>query len=411
MSKNQFASVLKGKNNIIAEFKRYSPSKGRLTYKSPAYFVKEYECYANAVSIITNSEYFQGCIKDLREARKVTAMPLLRKDFITKKSQVYESYINGANAVLLIASIVDEKNLQYLLNYTMELGMDALVEVHTKPELDKVLKINAPVIGINNRDLNTMKVDLSITKELLPHIPRDRIVVSESGYHNINDIKSVNANAFLVGSSLVTASSPSEKLQDLVLPKLKICGVTNEQDSLEAEAADFVGFNFYKGSPRYITPEKARNIISKLSNSCSTVGIFVNEEKNKIMKIASDTGLDYLQFHGEETADFCNNFSLPVIKGVRVKDNLPSLKDYNVYAFLFDKYKSILYGGTGEKFNHDLLKGFKSKVFLAGGLDENLDTDYKPYCFDVCSGVEKQEGIKDHNKIKELIEKVKNYES
>ena len=194
-------------------------------------------------------------------------------------------------------------------------------------------------------------------------------------------------------------------------PKVKICGITNLEDAYNAVryGADFLGFNFYEKSPRYIKPENAKKIINKLSNNVAIIGVFVNENIEKVKEIAK-IGLDMLQFHGDESQEYCSSFSLPVIKAFHIGKELPDISKYNVFAYIFDTFDKNLYGGTGRAFNMGILKKNNGKIFISGGLNnENVKEAIKlePYCIDVCSGVEKEKGIKDKEKMRKFIQMVK----
>ncbi|TAL22484.1 MAG: phosphoribosylanthranilate isomerase [Nitrospirae bacterium] len=200
--------------------------------------------------------------------------------------------------------------------------------------------------------------------------------------------------------------------------KVKICGTTNLEDALAAVdyGADALGFVFFKKSPRYISPAKAKAIIKKLPPFISTVGVFVNEDKIIVEKIADQTGINTIQLHGDEPPKTCK-LSRPVIKAIRVEslENLAVLSNYKdkVSAFLLDTYTTEEYGGTGKIFNWDIAVEAKQlgRVILAGGLTpENIEQAIRrvhPYAVDVSSGVEAVKGKKDHLKMKLFIERAK----
>jgi len=201
--------------------------------------------------------------------------------------------------------------------------------------------------------------------------------------------------------------------------KIKICGITNIDDALHAVelGADALGFNFYKKSPRYISPEKASEIIAQLPPFVVPVGIFVNEREEKIRDIQFTTGIKILQLHGDERPEFCARFGFGsrVIKAFQVKDreSLKHMVQYRVSAFLLDSYRESLRGGTGVAFDWHLAVVAKTfgRVILAGGLTpENVAEAVKlvqPYAVDVAGGVENGKGIKDHAKIKKFIVEVR----
>jgi indole-3-glycerol phosphate synthase len=217
------AAALKGSSlRLIAEVKRASPSRGVLRANLNAVRLAETyaRCGAAAISVLTESHYFRGSGEDLVAIRrKLPNIPLLRKDFILKPYQIYESRAWGADALLLIVAILDDSKLKELLSLSHELGMQCLVEVHNEDELKRALACDAKIIGINNRNLDTMAVDLNVTKKLRPLIPPDRLVVSESGIKGRSEIqrlRELGVNAVLIGEALVTASDVAAKIKELL---------------------------------------------------------------------------------------------------------------------------------------------------------------------------------------------------
>jgi indole-3-glycerol phosphate synthase len=173
---------------------------------------------AAAISVLTESKYFQGSIEHLAEVREKVNIPLLRKDFIFDAYQVYESCAYGADALLLIVAILGQEQLDELSTLSHELGLDCLVEVHNESEVEKALRSGARIIGINNRDLKTFQVDIGTTERVRPLIPEDRIVVSESGINSRQDIdylKSWGIDAALVGEALLTSDDIAVKMREL----------------------------------------------------------------------------------------------------------------------------------------------------------------------------------------------------
>ncbi|GAJ08762.1 unnamed protein product, partial [marine sediment metagenome] len=207
-----FASALRGESvQLIAEVKKASPSRGVIRSDfNPTEIAQTYANNgASAISVLTESRYFQGSLNHLKGIRETLGnrLPLLRKDFLYDPYQIYESRAYGADSLLLIVAILRPEKLQELLRLSHELDMSCLVEVHNKIELEIALNSGARVIGINNRDLGTFDVDLTTTKRLRPLIPRDRIVVSESGIKNRDDMEKLKrwgVDAVLIGESLLS---------------------------------------------------------------------------------------------------------------------------------------------------------------------------------------------------------------
>jgi indole-3-glycerol phosphate synthase len=217
-----FASSLRGDGiKLIAEVKKASPSKGILRpYFDPMALAKTYaENGAAAISVLTDAEYFQGSPEHLAAIREIVSLPLLRKDFIYDEYQIYESAAYGADALLLIVAILEPKQLGKMITISRSLGLGCLVEVHNEDELTIALDSGAEIIGINNRNLNTFEVDLNTTQRLLPFVPEDKIVVSESGINQRDDIRKLKAwgvDAVLVGEALVTARNIPNKIKELM---------------------------------------------------------------------------------------------------------------------------------------------------------------------------------------------------
>lgn len=207
-----------GRNNVIAEFKRRSPSKGEIrSGADPAATAKAYESAgAAAVSVLTEEDYFDGSLDDLRAIRQAISIPVLRKDFIFEEYQVYESAAAGADALLLIVAALDDETLGRLRRITEdELGMDALVEVHSREEMERAVASGAHLIGVNNRDLGTFSVSLDKSAELAGFAPRDAILVSESGLapDDVRKLRTVGYKGFLVGETLMRADDPKTCLR------------------------------------------------------------------------------------------------------------------------------------------------------------------------------------------------------
>lgn len=218
----QQALQVAGRVNIIAEFKRASPSKGAIRAgASIAETVRAYERGgAAALSVLTEEDFFGGSLADLREAKMTTLLPVLRKDFVFDEYQVFESAAAGADALLLIVAALVDETLAELLRLTEEeLGMDALVEVHTREELRRALDAGARIVGVNNRDLRTFEVSLETSIELAGLAPEGTLLVSESGLRVASDVERLRAHgfqAFLVGETLMRAADPEAALRQLM---------------------------------------------------------------------------------------------------------------------------------------------------------------------------------------------------
>ncbi len=209
-----------GESAVIAEIKKASPSKGILRENFvPAEIAKSYAAAGAAcLSVLTDIDFFQGCDAYLQQAREACDLPVIRKDFIIDPYQVVEARVMGADCILLIVACLEDDQMQALCSLATELGLDVLVEVHDAEELQRALKLNIPLLGINNRNLRTFETSLNTTIELLDQIPENRIVVTESGIHTKEDVELMRqhqVNTFLVGEAFMREQEPGEKLKSL----------------------------------------------------------------------------------------------------------------------------------------------------------------------------------------------------
>ncbi len=209
-----------GRPAIIAEIKKASPSKGLIRENfDPVAIAQSYaQAGAACLSVLTDAQYFQGHETYLQAARAACGLPVIRKDFIIDPYQVYEARAIGADCILLIVSALDDAQLADLYAHATGLGMDVLIEVHDGTELERALRLNAPLIGINNRNLRTFQTSLNTTLDLLPNVPSDVLLVTESGIHTPADVQLMrehNVNAFLVGEAFMRAADPGTQLRNL----------------------------------------------------------------------------------------------------------------------------------------------------------------------------------------------------
>lgn len=220
-----FARAISGRGNhrvnLIAEIKKRSPVKGVLIedLKADVLAGQYEESGASAISVITEENYFSGNPGYLGEAKKAAKIPVLRKDFLLDEYHIYESRYIGADAILLIAAILDVSPLADFISLSSELGMPSLVEVHDERELEKALKAGAEITGINNRDLTTFIVDINTTLRIIKEVPHGKVIVSESGINTRDDVRMLGAagvHAILVGESIVTSGDAGRKIKELL---------------------------------------------------------------------------------------------------------------------------------------------------------------------------------------------------
>jgi indole-3-glycerol phosphate synthase len=214
------ARVAAAEPAVIAEVKKASPSKGiiRADFR-PAEIAASYQAGgASCLSVLTDVDFFQGADSYLQQARAACELPVLRKDFTVDPYQVIEARAIGADAILLIVAALDNDQMRELAATAGEVGLDVLVEVHDRAELDRALELATPLIGINNRDLHSFETRLETTVELLPYIPADRLVITESGIHTAEDVALMRNHqvfGFLVGEAFMRAPEPGEKLREM----------------------------------------------------------------------------------------------------------------------------------------------------------------------------------------------------
>jgi indole-3-glycerol phosphate synthase len=211
----------KGHINLIAEIKKTSPSKGIIRGDfNPLKIALTYQASgASALSVLTDERFFDGKLEYLKMIKERVTIPLLRKDFIIDEYQVYESALNGADAILLIAHILTQEELNRYFSIAKELGMDVLVEVHNEEEVEKAVNSSASIIGINNRDFSNFEVDINKTQRLIRLIPENKIIVSESGiesYEQVMFLKSLGVSAVLIGETFMRADNIAEKVRELM---------------------------------------------------------------------------------------------------------------------------------------------------------------------------------------------------
>lgn len=210
-----------GRMNLIAEIKKASPSQGLIRDDFDVRdLARTYaENGADAISVLTEDKYFLGKPRYLREVSEEVQLPVLAKDFIIDEMQIYEAFSNGASAILLIVAILDDKQMKDLIQTAAGLDMDCLVEVHGEPDLDRALEAQAEIIGINHRDLHTLAVDMTTSERLIPRIPKDTVIVAESGIKSHDEIvklKERGVHAVLIGETFLRERDVGKKIQEIM---------------------------------------------------------------------------------------------------------------------------------------------------------------------------------------------------
>ena len=419
-SDRDFVGGLRGKTAFILECKKASPSKGLIRNDfSPSAIAKVYGKYASAISVLTDEKYFQGDFAFLPQVRKEVSVPVLCKDFIIDPYQIYLARHHQADAVLLMLSVLNDEQYRELAAVAKSLNMGILTEAISEEEINRAIALGAEVIGINNRDLRDLKIDLNRTRELAPLVPKDRVVICESGIYHHAQVKELAhyANGFLVGSSLMEETDLDMACRKLILGQNKVCGLTRAEDAKTAYAAGavFGGLIFVEGSPRHVSVAQARAITE--AAPLNFVGVFRNESKEMIQSLVETLQLSAVQLHGDETESYIKKLrslipGCQIWKAVAVTDVLPDL-NFTADRLLLDSKVGNQSGGTGHVFDWSLLADLpKEKLMLAGGINpENIPEAIKVGCLgvDLNSGVESAPGIKDANKIQRAFTALRIY--
>jgi indole-3-glycerol phosphate synthase/phosphoribosylanthranilate isomerase len=365
----------------IAEVKRRSPSAGDLRPEAdPARLAAEFErAGAAAVSVLVD-ERFGGTTADLAAARSASRLPLLAKGFFSTTDELAELRRLGADAVLLLLRDLDDACVRDLLARAAELGLDTLVEAHDAAELERAIELDAPVIGINARDLGTFEIDRRAQLALVAQAPHDRVIVAESGISSRAqgaEAELAGADAVLVGSALMRAPDPAAKLNDLISrPLVKVCGLTRDEDvAVAAEAgADLAGFVLARETPR-----RAPSVLP-VPETMLSVAVHVGE-------IGEEA--DLVQLYAREN-------------GHRARDGV-LLRDGREVARVVDRPWQEEDPGHLER-----ARAENGRVVLAGGLSpENVQAAIaavRPWAVDASSSLETEPGIKDHARVRAYVE-------
>ena len=444
--------------NFICEVKKASPSKGIIAEHFPYLDIaKEYEVAgAAAISVLTEPDFFKGDKKYLQEIASTVKIPVLRKDFIIDEYQIYQAKVWGASAILLICACLDVPTLTKFRELADSLGLSSLVEAHDEHEVQMAIDCGARIIGVNNRNLKDFTVDVQNSVRLRNLVEDDVIFVSESGLETPEDIQVLrdnNIGVALMGETFMRSPNKVEKLAYLYgstyyTPKVKMCGISKVETipAIVEAKPDYMGLVFAP-SKRQVTVEQAKTLVDELhkqyektygkvtvpmntdtaqdsqdsqdrqefvqGNSnfekIKTVGVFVNETIENLLKIAEEVNLDVIQLHGDEDESFIQTLkeqsNVEIWKAVQVRSAADAEKwiDSCADMLLFDAYHKDERGGTGEVFDWSSLDEFERPFMLAGGIDSTnvarAIRTVRPYGIDISSGIE-TEGVKDNEKIK-----------
>ncbi|AJI54272.1 bifunctional indole-3-glycerol-phosphate synthase TrpC/phosphoribosylanthranilate isomerase TrpF [Francisella philomiragia] len=404
---------------FILECKKGSPSKGVIRKKFDLNEIAAvYKNYANVISVLTDEEFFMGSFANLEIVRKQVTQPILCKDFIIDEYQIYLARHYQADAVLLMLSVLDDNEYKKLAKVANRLGMGILTEVSNEEELQRAIKLKAKVIGINNRNLRDLSIDLNTTRLLAPKIPKGTIIISESGIYKNQEIRDLRnyVNGFLIGSSIMSERNLELAVRKLVYGFNKVCGLTSVENAQKAYNAGAVygGFIFVEKSPRYVDFAMAKQIAKKVR--LNYVGVFANASIEDVVSAAYGLKLSAVQLHGDENQEYIDALksklhrNCQIWKAYGIDKTVPEFFD-NVDYHLLDAQVDGKSGGTGKAFDWGLIKD-KKNIILAGGLNaKNIAKAIELKCsaYDINSGVESEPGQKDQQKLKEVFEVIRDY--
>lgn len=418
-SQRSFYDALRGtRTAFILECKKASPSKGVIRDDfDPARIANVYKHYASAISVLTDEKYFQGSFDFLPIVSGIAPQPILCKDFIIDAYQIYLARFYQADACLLMLSVLDDEQYRQLAAVAHSLNMGVLTEVSNEEELERAIALKAKVVGINNRDLRDLSIDLNRTRQLAPRLGHDVTVISESGINTNAQVRDLShfANGFLIGSAMMAYDDLNAAVRRVLLGENKVCGLTRPQDAQAAYEAGAIygGLIFVPTSPRAVNDAQAREVMN--GAPLAYVGVFRNTPTAEVVERATTLQLKAVQLHGSEDQAYIDALraelpaSVQIWKALSVADTLPSRDLNHVDKYVFDNGQ----GGSGQRFDWALLQGQDlSNVILAGGLSaDNCVEAAKSGCvgLDFNSGVESQPGIKDASKLASAFQTLRAY--
>ncbi|WP_051202183.1 bifunctional indole-3-glycerol-phosphate synthase TrpC/phosphoribosylanthranilate isomerase TrpF [Ferrimonas senticii] len=391
---------------FILECKKASPSKGLIRAEfNPVAIARSYQTYAAAISVLTDEQFFQGQFEYLKQVAAAVSVPVLCKDFIIDARQLRLARHLGADAALLMLSVLPDALYLELAAEAQILGLDILTEVSNREEMHRAIALGAKIIGINNRDLRDLSVDLTTTEALAPLVPNGTLLISESGIYHHQQVRQLSplVNGFLVGSSLTEQANIDLACRQLIYGNNKVCGLTRVEDAQAVAAAGsrYGGLIFADKSPRKVNLEQARQLVD--GSNLDFVGVFVDAEPSTVIYVANQLQLHAVQLHGSEDDEYIDqlrpHLHSQIWKAVKPdRSNLVTSAD----RLLFDSAQAGQFGGTGQPFDWSTLPAERQQILLAGGLGpDNIDAAIAVGCFglDLNSGVEQAPGVKDPHKL------------
>jgi indole-3-glycerol phosphate synthase/phosphoribosylanthranilate isomerase len=407
-TRQRLADVLgKSGARFILEIKKASPSVGAIRPDADcAALARGYAGVADALSVLCDHAYFGGSLDDLRAARTEFDGPILAKDFFIDPRQVAEARIAGADAALVMLSLLNDELALQIIDEARRFGMDCLVEVHDEAQMSRALALGAPLIGINNRDLRDLSIDLGVTERLAPMAP-GRILVSESGIGSRTDVERLSplVDGFLIGSSLMRAAEPAQAARELMFGRTKLCGLNCGADIRAARPAAFAGFVFVPGSPRHVTVHEAAPLAGLVRRlGMRSVGIFRDTPLRTLSDIATLMNLDAVQLHGHEDVEYVRGLRRelpgPCEIWTAISVGREELAGRGGDRLVFDNAA----GGSGRSFDWSLVKQHPGlpRALVAGGIgpaNARAARALGAYALDVGSALDSRPGRKSPEKM------------
>lgn len=407
--------------SFILECKKASPSKGLIRADfNPVSLAQTYRRYAAAISVLTEPDFFAGDFSYLAAVSAAVDIPVLCKDFIVSEAHVVLARHYGADAILLMLSVLSDDDYRELSAVAARYNMDVLTEVATEQELQRAIALNAQIIGINNRNLHDLSIDPQRSIVMSQQVPSGTLIVAESGYSDHQAVRAAApfVDGFLIGSALSQQQNVDQACRELIYGEHKICGLTQPADAtvVRAAGAAYAGLIFVGYSPRCVTREQAQAIIAA-EPALQFVGVFADQPLAEVASIAQQLNLAVVQLHGQEDFDYLDQLRKALPSGTRIwkaigVDEPLLLPDLEVDAFLLDNR----FGGSGQPFDWQLLNGLtepqRQQCVLAGGLQlSNLAEAQRTGVarLDVNSGVEYAKGRKDAGKIITFFQAIRAY--
>ena len=397
---------------FILEIKKASPSQGRIRPGAdPAKLARGYAGVADALSVLTDGAYFGGSLDDLAAARAAFDGPILAKDFFIDPRQVVEARLAGGDAVLVMLSLLGDDDARMMIDQARRLGMDALVEVHDEREMRRALALGAPLIGINNRDLRDLSIDLATTEHLAP-LAHGRTLVAESGIAARADVERLGSrvDAFLVGTSLMRSPDPAQAARELLFGRVKLCGLRRAEDIEAGAPATHAGFVFVPGSHRHVTADRAAPLAGRARRAgIFPVGVFRDAPVPVVSEIATLLNLHAIQLHGREDAEYVKALRREVPGDVEIWNAVSVGRDAlcgnGSDRLVFDNGD----GGTGHAFDWRLIEGHPdlAEAVVAGGIgprNARAARRLGSYAIDVGSALDVEPGVKSATKIGVLFD-------